>query len=284
MEEQPLTEAEFQGIRERIYRLTGISLSQAKRSMVVARLQRLLRQLKLKTFDAYFEVIDGPGNDAHVQDFVNALTTNLTRFWREDHHFDHLIRYVGDLIEARPRKSSDGRPRLRIWSAGCSTGQEAYCIAMDLLAAYPELKRWDFRILATDVDTSVLVKAEAALYPSSELAGVSPERVALLERTRDGSVRIPEAARRLVSFKPLNLIAPWPMRGPFDAVFCRNVTIYFDKLTQSRVFGRLGTIVAPGGYLYIGHSENLGAGNDAFRLVGKTVYLSTGKAEVRSAA
>ena len=283
MEEQPLTEAEFQGIRERIYRLTGISLSDAKRSMVVARLQRLLRQLQLKTFAAYFEVIDAPGNDAHVQDFVNALTTNLTRFWREDHHFDHLIGYVGELTETRPRKSLDGRPRLRIWSAGCSTGQEPYCIAMDLLAAYPELKRWDFRILATDVDTSVLAKAATAIYADTELAGLPPERATLLERVRDG-VAVPEAARKLVSFKPLNLIQPWPMRGPFDAVFCRNVTIYFDKRTQSQVFGRLGAIVAPGGYLYIGHSENLGAGNEAFRLVGKTVYQATAKAEARSAA
>jgi chemotaxis protein methyltransferase CheR len=284
MEEQPLTEAEFQGIRERIYRLTGISLSEAKRSMVVSRLQRLLRQMRLKTFVEYFEVIDAPGAEAHVQDFVNALTTNLTRFWREDHHFDHLIQYVGDLIEARPRKSLDGRPRLRIWSAGCSTGQEPYCIAMDLLATYPELKRWDFRILATDIDTSVLVKAATGHYAQSELAGVPPERAALLERTKDGSVMVPDAARRVVSLKPLNLIAPWPMRGPFDAVFCRNVTIYFDKLTQSRVFTRLGTIVAPGGYLYIGHSENLASGNEAFRLVGKTVYQSTGRAEARSAA
>jgi chemotaxis protein methyltransferase CheR len=155
---------------------------------------------------------------------------------------------------------------------------------MDLLSAYPELQRWDFRILATDVDTSVLAKAQSGVYPDSELTGIPESRVGLLERTGK-TVTVPETARKAVSFKPLNLIAEWPMRGPFDAVFCRNVTIYFDKRTQARVFSRLGTIIAPGGFLYIGHSENLGSGNEAFRLVGKTVYQVTDKAaEARSAA
>ena len=243
-----------------------------------------MRQLKLQTFEDYFRVLDAPESAAHVQDFVNALTTNLTRFWREEHHFDHLIHYVGGLIERKPRRSVDARPRLRIWSAGCSTGQEPYCIAMDLLAAYPELKRWDFRILATDIDTAVLQKAETGIYPESELNGLAAERAALLERGADGSVVVPKAARRHVSFKPLNLIAPWPMRGQFDAVFCRNVTIYFDKLTQSRVFARLGAILTPGGFLYIGHSENLAGSHDGFRLVGKTVYQAIGKADARNAA
>jgi chemotaxis protein methyltransferase CheR len=284
MDEFSLSDLEFEGIRSRIYRMAGIALGDAKRSMVVARLQRLLRQLKLRTFTDYFAVLDAPGSDEHVQDFVNALTTNLTRFWREEHHFDHLLQYVGELIEQRPRRSPDGRPRLRIWSAGCSTGQESYCIAMDLLAAYPELKRWDFRILATDVDTSVIAKAGTGVYLESELAGVGAARGELLEHPGDGTVRVPMAARNTIAFKPLNLIESWPMHGPFDAVFCRNVTIYFDKLTQSRVFDRIGSIIAPGGYLYIGHSENLGHGGETFRLVGKTVYQTTGKAEARSAA
>ena len=170
------------------------------------------------------------------------------------------------------------RPRLRIWSAGCSTGQEPYCIAMDLLAAYPELKRWDFRILATDIDTAVLPKAETGIYPESELSGLAAERAALFERgARRLACVVPKAARRHVSFKPLNLMAPWPMQGPFDAVFCRNVTIYFDKVTQSRVFARLGAILAPGGFLYIGHSENLAGSHDGFRLVGKTIYQAIGQ-------
>lgn len=284
MDEFSLSDADFDGVRRRIYGLTGIALSDAKRTMVVGRLQKHLRQNRVQTFAQYFALLDAPGSDALVQDFVNALTTNLTRFWREEHHFDHLIAYVAGLIERHPRRSIDGRPRLRIWSAGCSTGQEPYCIAMDLLEVFPELRRWDFRVLATDIDTAVLAKAERGVYPESELSGVAAKRAHLLERLGDGTIRVPDAARKIVTFRPLNLIARWPMHGPFDAVFCRNVTIYFDKATQGEVFARLGSILAPGGFLYVGHSENLGASNQDFRLVGKTIYQSIGKADARSAA
>lgn len=284
MDELTLSDAAFDGIRQRIYRLTGISLGDAKRTMVVGRLQKLLRQRKLAHFESLFDLLDDPANAALVQDFVNALTTNLTRFWREEHHFDHLRAYVGDLIERHPRRSPDGRPRLRIWSAGCSTGQEPYGIALDLLDAFPELRRWDFLVLATDIDTTVLAKAERGIYPDSELSGLTGPRARLLEAAGDGTVQVPDAARRIVVFKRLNLIGSWPMQGPFDAVFCRNVTIYFDKATQSHVFARMGAMLAPGGYLYIGHSENLAAGTEGFRLVGKTIYQSTVKAEARSAA
>jgi chemotaxis protein methyltransferase CheR len=266
-----LSTREFERIRARLYDVAGISLSDAKRTLVIARLSRILRTLKLPTFDSYMDYIEtqGTGNDA--QDFVNALTTNLTRFWREEHHFDHLTGYVGDLIKSAHTQS---QKRLRIWSAGCSTGQEPYTIGLGLLAAYPELKRWDFKILATDIDTSVIAKAATGVYPEGELNGLSPDRARLFEKTGDGRVRIPSAAASLVSFKPLNLMAQWPMKGPFDAIFCRNVAIYFDKPTQGEVFGRLGKILAPGGFLYIGHSENLGTGGSGFRLVGKTIYQS----------
>ncbi len=261
-----LGEREFERIRARLYDVAGISLSDAKRTLVIARLSKILRTMRLPSFDAYMDFLERQGTPQDGQDFVNALTTNLTRFWREDHHFTHLESYVGKLLKERSGK------RLRIWSAGCSTGQEPYTIALGLLAAYPELRRWDLKILATDIDTSVIAKAATAVYPEGELSGLSRERAALFERAEDGRIRIPNAAASLVSFKPLNLMAPWPMRGPFDAVFCRNVAIYFDKATQAEVFGRLGAILAPGGFLYIGHSENLGAGGAGFRLVGKTIY------------
>ncbi len=261
-----LSERDFARIRERLYEVAGISLSDAKRTLVIARLSKIVRGLKLATFDAYLDFLEGHGTADDAQEFVNALTTNLTRFWREEHHFAHLIDYVGELMRTRHDK------RLRIWSAGCSTGQEPYTIALNLLAVYPELKRWDFKILATDIDTAVIAKAAGATYPESELNGLSAERARLFEKLGDGRIRVPQAAASLVSFKPLNLMAPWPMRGPFDAIFCRNVAIYFDKATQAEVFGRLGAILAPGGFLYIGHSENLGAGGSGFRLVGKTIY------------
>jgi chemotaxis protein methyltransferase CheR len=270
--ELALGEREFERIRERLYNVAGISLSDAKRTLVVARLSKIVRGMRFTSFDAYLDYLETRATADDAQDFVNALTTNLTRFWREEHHFAHLVDYVGDLIKIRATQSSK---RLRIWSAGCSTGQEPYTIALSLLDAWPELKRWDFRILATDIDTSVIAKAATAIYPDSELNGLSPERARLFERTSDGRVRVPHTVASLVAFKPLNLMAPqWPMKGPFDAIFCRNVAIYFDKPTQGQVFTRLGRILTPGGFLYIGHSENLGAGSAGFRLVGKTIYQS----------
>src|SRR5690606_30394515 len=176
-------------------------LSDAKRTLVVSRLSKIVRALGLPTFDAYVDYLERSGTAKDGQDFVNALTTNLTRFYREDHHFEHLRTYVGELMAARPRGA-----RLRIWSAGCSTGQEPYTIGMDLLAAYPELKRWDFKILATDIDTAVLAKAAGGVYPESELSGLSADRARLLERGGDGTIRVPPAVRELVAFKPLNLI------------------------------------------------------------------------------
>lgn len=262
-----LSEREFSRIKSRVYAVAGISLSQAKRTLVVSRLSKIVRALGLKTFESYVDYLERGGSAEDAQNFVNALTTNLTRFYREDHHFAHLRNHVGRLVAERPRGT-----RLRIWSAGCSTGQEPYTIGLDLLDAWPELKRWDFKILATDIDTTVIAKAARGVYPEGEAAGLSPERAALLEKPGDGTVRVPAAVRDLVSFKPLNLMGAWPMKGPFDAVFCRNVAIYFDKPTQGELFGRLSSILAPEAFLYIGHSENLGSGGDGFRLVGKTVY------------
>lgn len=275
--EYALSEREFARIKARVYSVAGISLSDAKRTLVVSRLSKILRALQLPSFDAYVDYLERSGSTKDGQDFVNALTTNLTRFYREDHHFDHLRDYVGALIADRPRGT-----RLRIWSAGCSTGQEPYTIGMDLLAAFPELRRWDFKILATDIDTAVLARAAGGVYPETELNGLSTERARPFERTA-GAIRIPANVRELVSFKPLNLIGAWPMKGPFDAIFCRNVAIYFDKPTQGEMFGRFSKMLAPEGYLYIGHSENLGSGGEGFRLVGKTIYQSREKLNKRAA-
>ncbi len=274
-----LSDREFSRIKNRVYSVAGISLSDAKRTLVISRLTKIVRALGLPSFDAYVDYLERGGSAQDGQNFVNALTTNLTRFYREDHHFEHLRAHVGALIAERPRGT-----RLRIWSAGCSTGQEPYTIGMDLLAAFPELRRWDFKLLATDIDTAVIAKAARGIYPEGELSGLSPERARLFERPGDGTIRIPGEARDLVSFKPLNLIGPWPMKGPFDAIFCRNVAIYFDKPTQGEVFGRFSKLLAPEAFLYIGHSENLGSGGEGFRLVGKTIYQSKLKLSKREAA
>ena len=152
--EYALSEREFARIKARVYTVAGISLSDAKRTLVVSRLSKIVRALRLPSFDAYVDYLERGGTAQDGQDFVNALTTNLTRFYREDHHFEHLRSHVGALMSQKPRGT-----RLRIWSAGCSTGQEPYTIGLDLLAAFPELKRWDFKILATDIDTAVIAKA-----------------------------------------------------------------------------------------------------------------------------
>lgn len=283
-EEISLSEREFQRVKSRVYEVAGISLSDAKRTLVVSRLSKLVRALGLDSFDAYIDHLERTRSGNDGQEFVNALTTNLTRFFREDHHFAHLTTYIRDVMARKPRVGPDGKPRLRIWSAGCSTGQEPYTIALNLLDALPELKRWDFKILATDIDTAVLAKAATGVYPDSELSGLSPERMKLFEKTGSGTIRIPSIARSLISFKPLNLIQGWPMKGPFDAIFCRNVAIYFDKPTQGQVFGNFGKILVPEGFLYIGHSENLGSGSDGFRLVGKTIYQSKATQKTRDAA
>lgn len=283
--ELPLSEREFSRVKARVYAEAGISLSDAKRTLVVSRLAKHVRALRLNSFDAYLDYLERQGSPTDAQEFINALTTNLTRFWREDHHFEHLVKYVGGLMQSRPRTGLGGKPKLRIWSAGCSTGQEPYTIALTLLSALPDLKRWDFKILATDIDTNVVKKAATGVYPVAELNGLSQERIRLFEQSGNGEVRIPAAVRELIAFKQLNLMHnPWPMRGPFDAVFCRNVAIYFDKKTQGELFARLGALIVPEGFLYIGHSENLGSGGNNFKLVGKTIYQSKIQNKAREAA
>ncbi len=282
--EIPLSDIEFERIKRRVYDIAGISLSDAKRSLVISRLTRLVKAQRLSSFTDYVDLLDQRQNDELDQEFVNALTTNLTRFFREDHHFDYLADQVAHVIATRPRVNPNGKPRLRIWSAGCSTGQEPYTIAMDLLAKYPELRRWDFRILATDIDTSVLARAATGIYPEGELAGLSRERAMLFKRTGDGKIRIPAEARELIAFKVLNLMEDWPFRGPFDAIFCRNVVIYFDKPTQARIFNRLGKVLASDGYLYVGHSENATYNDSPFLLVGKTIYQMKPAQQARQVA
>lgn len=265
----PLSDKEFKRVQERLLKVAGISLGDSKRILVVSRLSKIVRAKGLNSFDAYIDFLASRTSDAALQqDFVNALTTNLTRFYREDHHFDHLCDHVGALIKA----AGPTNKRLRIWSAGCSTGQEPYTIGMALLQKYPELSRWDFRILATDIDTDVLAKAATGVYPESELSGLSSARAKPFERVGDGTIRAPKAVRNLISFKPLNIHERWPLKGPFDAIFCRNVAIYFDKPTQMEMFRRMGEVLSPTGFLYIGHSETIAGKDSGFSLMGKTIY------------
>lgn len=243
----------------------GIAFPAHKKEMVYARLTRRLRALGLSGFPAYRAHLQGPHGGEEIEQLVNAVTTNITSFFREAHHFEHVAEVIV------PEILQSGERRLRFWSAGCSLGMEAYSLAATLADALPG-PNWDVKILATDIDTSVLEKGRAGLYPGAELEKIPMKLRRFFTRQENGEMQVSEPLRRVVSFKPLNLLEPWPMKGPFDAIFCRNVVIYFDKPTQRTLFARYAQLLKPQGWLYIGHSENLFNVSDAFELTGRTIY------------
>ena len=250
---------------------TGITLGPHKHEMIQARLTRRLRQLGLASLAEYRSLLDGPDGSEEMDNLVNALTTNLTRFFREPHHFEHLAETLTGLATTKPPQA-DGRKRLRLWSAGCSSGEEAYSMAMTVAATLRPLADWDARILATDLDTAMIARARAGLYPRPQ-AGLVPERYRpLIEAAGPDHFRPLPTVRALVTFKMLNLITGWPMRGPFDAIFCRNVSIYFDRPTQRHLVDRMADLLTPGGHLYLGHSETLLGLSERFQPAGRTVY------------
>lgn len=269
LREYPFSDEDFQCVRRLVQERIGIWLSDAKRELVYGRLSRRLRALGLHGFGEYLQLLQS-GEGDELQQFCNAITTNLTAFFRERHHFQVLTE---SLLPALARNNADSR-RIRIWSAGCSTGEEPYSIAMVLLETLGNLRGWDIRILATDVDTAVLRHARHGVYAGERLEKLEGERLLRwFEPTADGSHhRVCAELRSLVFFKTLNLVGAWPMRGPFDVIFCRNVVIYFDRQTQRRIIGRMATLQQPGDYLFLGHSESLLEVSTDYRLVGQTIY------------
>jgi chemotaxis protein methyltransferase CheR len=264
------TDEDFAFIRKLVAERTGIALSDAKKDLVYGRLSRRLRQLGIRGFAAYCELLK-QGDEQELVHFVNAITTNLTAFFREHHHFD----YLADTVLTRWAEDA-GKRRLRIWSAGCSSGEEAYSIAMVVREKFPHCAGRDIRILATDLDTNVVAHAKAGIYDAARVEGLPPERLRRWFRkgrgTNAGAVRVAPALQELITFKPLNLMQPWPMKGLFDVIFCRNVVIYFDKPTQRILFDRYANLLADDGHLFVGHSETLFKVTDRFQLIGKTVY------------
>lgn len=250
---------------------TGIHLSDHKRELVYGRLSRRLRALGIDSFRRYREMLSEPGS-LELGEFCNAITTNLTSFFREPHHFDFLREH---LLAARSADRRASR-RLRFWSAGCSTGEEPYSLAMTIHEALADPDQWDIRILATDLDTDVLAKGRRGIYAEERVRGVAESRRHrfFIETEEAGrrAFAIAETLRRIVSFRQLNLIRALPMKGPLDAVFCRNVIIYFDKEMQRQLFARLAPLQQPGALLFLGHSESLFNVSDAYSLVGKTIY------------
>jgi chemotaxis protein methyltransferase CheR len=266
-----LGDAEFDFIRHVIGENAGIVLGPNKRQLVQGRLARRLRELGLPSYEAYCDHVRESGPEELVG-LINALTTNVTAFFRENHHFEALASYM--LPEAMQRNGASRR--LRIWSAGCSSGEEPYCLAMVAAEVMPAAPRWDLKILATDIDSDIIAAAQEGVYPLERVTAISTERLRRWFRKGSGAqvdtVLVKPEVRNLITFHTLNLLHNWPMRGPFDIIFCRNVMIYFDQPTRERLVSRFGQLLAPGGYLCIGHSESIHGGSAPFRLVGKTIY------------
>jgi chemotaxis protein methyltransferase CheR len=263
-----MADSEFRFVADMVYQRSRIVISPHKRPMLQGRLAKRVRALGLASVRDYVALLGTQAGEAELSQMLNAITTNVTAFFREIHHFRHLANVVLPEIVG-----GGAQRRLRIWSAGCSTGQEPYSIAMTVHAALAGRAALDFKLLATDLDTNVLSHASAGIYEADQVAGVPPAlRSRYIAAAGAGQVKIDACLRSLIAFKPLNLIGPWPMRGPFDAVFCRNVVIYFDKPTQAKLFTHMAEIIKPGGWLYIGHSESLFNVSDRFQLVGKTTY------------
>jgi chemotaxis protein methyltransferase CheR len=270
------TDADFESLRRLARELAGISLSDAKRELVYGRVSRRLRDLGLTSFADYRALLAGPGSAAEIGEFINAVTTNLTAFFREKHHFEYLREHF--LV---PRLADAGASRrIRFWCAAASTGEEPYSIAITVAEAIPDWQRWDIRILATDLDTNVLRHAEAGLYTEDRVRELPRALVGkYFNRVGEGQaarLKVKPELAKMINFRQLNLIQPLPMKGPLDAIFCRNVIIYFDKDTQRDLFSRMAPLQRPGDVLFLGHSETLFKVSEDWKLVGKTVYRRSG--------
>ena len=270
-----LSEKEFRRISDLVYEHCGINLHQGKRELVRARLAKRLREGHFSTFAEYIKhVLDDPsGKEFSV--LVDSLSTNLTKFFREDQHFEYMrTTLLPRLIAA---KQSARQCRLRAWSAGCSSGEEPYSIAITLLEAIQGQGRWDVKLLASDVSTRILEKAKEGIYERERIEPISlPLRNRyLIRRGERGRERyeVGPALRDLVIFRYLNLMKDWPIKGPLDFIFCRNVMIYFDKPTQERLVNRYYNLLGPGGVLFTGHSESLTGIEHAFKYVQPTIYM-----------
>jgi chemotaxis protein methyltransferase CheR len=266
------SDVDFRSLAQFAYEQAGIVLSDSKRNLVYSRLSRRLRALGLTSFRQYREYL--AANIAELESFINAISTNLTKFFREAHHFDHFRTHVAvPFVQAAHGKV--GR-RLRVWSAGCSTGEEPYTIAVVLKREIRDVERHDVRILATDIDTEVIGKGARGEYPVNSIDEV-PKTYREFFQPVGGdraseNVMVERDIRSLVTFRRLNLMESWPFTGNFDAIFCRNVMIYFDGPTKTALVERFTQKLKPGGWLYIGHSESLFGSHPGLRLIGRTTY------------
>ena len=269
--EFPFTQEDFARIAAMLYEDSGIHLTESKVTLVYSRLAKRVRTLGLGSFQEYCALVSSDAGGAERGTMLSALTTNLTRFFREPHHFDHFRDRTLPTLVDHARAGG----RVRFWSAGCSSGEEPYSMALSVLSVIPEAVELDVRILATDIDPIIVGRAREGAYSEEAVSAIPQDlRRNWLKREGDGSWRMGEAVRRLIVFNELNLMGSWPMKGRFEAIFCRNVAIYFDEPTQERLWGRFAGALASEGRLYIGHSERIGT--PGFETDGLTTYRLTG--------
>ncbi|HSZ74999.1 MAG TPA: protein-glutamate O-methyltransferase [Rhizomicrobium sp.] len=271
--EFPFTERDFKKIATMVYEDAGISLPDVKAPLVYSRLVKRLRALGVENFKRYCALVEGNRGVGERHQMIDAITTNVTRFFREPHHFEHLKTKVLPQLVADVRRGG----RLRMWSAGCSSGEEAYSLALMVLSLMPEAPQHDVRILATDISRNMLEKGRAGIYNEASIVPVSRQVRAdwfKRERKPDGTKvwHVGEELRALVAFRELNLMDEWPMRQAYQIIFCRNVTIYFEEDVQVQIFNRLAAKLAPEGHLYIGHSERVAQCDRRLLLDGNTIY------------
>ncbi|MCR8549802.1 protein-glutamate O-methyltransferase CheR [Salipiger sp. P9] len=261
------TDEDFRALARLARAEFGLSLAESKKPLVYSRLARRLRAREISRFQDYMALLGTPDAADERLELISALTTNVTSFFREKHHFETLRQA---LIPDFPQQS-----RVRIWSAGCSSGQEPFSIAMTILDALPDAAQRDIRILATDIDPAIVRRAKAAQYTQEEVETIPSElrRSWIGLGARADQFEMAAAPRQMISFAELNLIDPWPFHGPFDAIFCRNVAIYFDQDTQQTLWGRFATMLRDDGFLFIGHSERVsGPALQTLATAGVTTY------------
>ncbi|HEX5658819.1 MAG TPA: CheR family methyltransferase [Polyangiales bacterium] len=268
---------QFERFRAFVRKKAGIALRDEKKQLVCSRLTKRLRALSLNTFDEYYTLLVREGDHGgELEQLLNVITTNKTNFYREAHHFTELVERV-----VKPKLDHDGTLQLRIWSAGCSSGEEIYTALWSVLDAVPGWERSDIRALASDLDTDVLATGERGVYDEACLSDVPAEiaRRWLIRGSgeKGGLVRVKRALRERVRFRRINFIDPrWPVNAKFDAVFCRNALIYFDQDVQREIVSRLLSYLKPGGFLFLGHSESMAGVRPDLKSYGKTVYEHLG--------
>ena len=251
---------------------TGIHLGPDKHTMIRRRLSVRLRERGIKSYADYCDLIRS-GDKDELEHFSNAVTTNLTAFFREAHHFDLLAKDILPRLVSCARNTGN---KIRIWCAGCSTGEEPYSVAILIQELAVSTEGLDIKVLGTDIDTTALDQCRRGIYAEERVAAMSEERLKRWfsrgKGANEGFVKVSQALKELVAFRPLNLMHSWPMSGAFDLILCRNVIIYFDKKTQETLADRFANVLKPGGHLFLGHSESLLNVTDRFSLLGQSVY------------